>query len=113
MLNNLANVLSDVGQYDRALPLREAILAQDPGDVAQKAMIGKAMRAMGRHAEGIAWLDRAVTEHPDDYELRIQLALTQLADGRYVEGFRNYDYRWMTGELKQRQIPVPNGRARI
>jgi hypothetical protein len=107
VMNNLANVLSDVGQYDRALPLRSAILDQDAGDVAQKAMIGKAMRAMGRHSEGIAWLERAVADHPDDHEMHIQLALTQLADGRYAEGFRNYEHRWMTGELKQRQIPRP------
>lgn len=107
VMNNLANALADVGEYERSLELRRAVLAREPGDVAQKAMIGKALRAMRRHAEGIAYLTQAVADHPEEHELRIQLALTQLADGRYAAGFRNFEARWLTGELKPRKVAQP------
>jgi hypothetical protein len=107
VLNNLANILSDIGQYDRALPLRDRILAKDPADPAQKAMIGKAFRAMGDYQAAIASLQPAIQQHPEHYELQIQLALSQLAAGQYADGFRTYDARWKTGELKPRRIAQP------
>jgi Tfp pilus assembly protein PilF len=107
VLNNLANILGDVGQYERSLELRAQILKADPKDSAQKAMTGKALRAMGRHDEGIAVLTRAIAEHPQEYELQIQLALTQLAARQYSEGFRSYDIRWKTGELTARKVSQP------
>jgi Tfp pilus assembly protein PilF len=107
VLNNLANVLSDIGQYDRALHLRHQILKKTPGDAAQKAMIGKALRGKGDYAASIAYLEPAIADHPTYYELQIQLALSQLAARRYVEGFTTYDVRWKTGELTARKISQP------
>ena len=105
--NNLANILSDLGHYDRAIALRREILKKEPGDANQKAMIGKALRGQGRYAEAITHLTEAAAAHPDQTELQMQLALAQLADRRYVAGFRNYDIRWQTGELTARQMPHP------
>lgn len=107
VLNNMANILSDVGQYDRALPLRQRILEQDPTDANQKAMIGKALRAKGDYQASISFLETAIAAHPDFYELQIQLALSQLADRRYAEGFRTYDIRWKTGEITPRKVAQP------
>ena len=107
IMNNFANILSDIGQYDRALPLRRKILAADPTDQNQKAMIGKALRALGQYDASITHLEAAINDHPDYAEMRIQLALSQLSDRRYAEGFRNYEVRWETGELTPRQMKTP------
>ncbi len=107
VMGNYANVLADVGDYARALPLRHRILAQDPGDRSQKALIGKALRAQGKYDQAIAWLETAIAAHPEDAELRIQLAMSQLADRRYAAGFRSYDIRWQTGELTPRKMDRP------
>ena len=104
---NLANISTDLGDYELAVELRKAVLKEVPDDENMKAMMGKALRGMGRHDEGIAFLEQAVREHPDYAEMRIQLALTQLASARYAEGFRNYEARWETGELTRREIEVP------
>jgi hypothetical protein len=105
--NNLANVLSDIGRYDRAIPLRHQLIDQDPTDAMQKAMVGKALRGQGLYAQSIAWLEQCLADHPEFLELRIQLALSELADRRYSSGFRNYDVRWQTGELKPRALTKP------
>lgn len=104
---NLANILTDLGNYEEALELRAKLLKSRPNDQGNKAMIGKALRAMGRYDEGIAHLEKAIEEHPDYAEMRIQLALTQLAKGDYANGFDNYAARWDTGELTRREIDKP------
>lgn len=106
VINNLANILNDIGQHDRSVALRRQALARDPGDANQKAMIGKALRASGRYADAIAHLAPAAAQHPDFAELRIQLALAQLADRDYVAGFDTYRARWETGELTPRKMTV-------
>jgi Tfp pilus assembly protein PilF len=105
--NNLANILSDIGIYDRSIALRRKVLAADPTDAMQKAMIGKSLRAQGKYGEAIAWLEKCIPEHPEFHELKIQLALAELADRRYAKGFRTYDIRWETGELTPRKISQP------
>lgn len=106
-MGNLANALADVGQHERALALRRDLLKLEPGEQMQKAMCGKSLRMLRRHEEGIAFLEEAVRDHPDNPELRIQLSMTQLAEGRYAEGFRNFEARWATGELTPRQMTTP------
>jgi tetratricopeptide (TPR) repeat protein len=102
---NLANVLTDIGDYDMAIRLRRENIAAEPTDQHQKEMLGKALRGAGRLKEAITELTRFVAEHPENAELKIQLALSQLMDGRYAEGFVNYGARWQTGELTPREIP--------
>ena len=107
VMNNMANILSDLGLYERSITLRRRVLARAPGDAMQKAMIGKSLRAQGKYAEAIAWLEKCIPEHPEFHEMRIQLALAELADRRYAQGFRTYDIRWQTGELTPRKISQP------
>lgn len=107
VLQNYANVLTDLGEYAHALRLRDRILALDPADRSQKAMIGKALRGQGKHAAAIAFLQDAIAQYPDYAELHIQLAMSQLADRRYAEGFRSYEWRWQTGELTPRRMDRP------
>ena len=51
--NNYANILSDVGAYDRSIELRRIILAQNPDDAMQEAMIGRCLRGMGRDRKSV------------------------------------------------------------
>ncbi len=107
VLANLANLLTDLGLNDRALELRHRLLDQTPDNAVIKAMIGKSLRALGRAEDSVYWLLAALADHPADIELRLQLALSRLACGRYVEGFRDYAVRWQTDELTPRSLPQP------
>lgn len=107
IMNNYANILNDIGEHERALDLRRRLRALEPGDPSHKALEGKSLRALRRYDEGIRQLSRDVGDHPDYPELRIQLALTELAAGQYASGFRNYEARWDTGELTPRKMTTP------
>ncbi len=105
--NNLANVLNDVGESERALELRRGLMAEAPEDPNPVALAGKSLRALGRLDEGVALLQGGVARFPHHAEMRVQLALTLLAAGRYAEGFRAYEARWDTGELTPRKVAAP------
>jgi Flp pilus assembly protein TadD len=105
--NNYANILSDIGRYEDSISVREAVLRTAPDDLNQLAMIGRCLRGMGQYADAIAHLGTASARHPDDPELKVQLAFAQLADRRYADGFKTYDIRWQTDELTPRNMPYP------
>lgn len=105
--NNLANILADTGDATEALALRRGLLAEKPDDPNLKAMVGKVLRTLRRHDEGIKLLKEAQAAHPDYVEIVIQLALTQLAGGHYAEGFKNFERRWETDELTPRNMTEP------
>lgn len=105
--NNLANILSDIGEYDRSIALRRTLLKAAPDDVQHKAMIGRCLRGKGDYDASIAFLEKARKAHPDDAELQIQQAFSELGQGAYAAGLENYRARWRAGELQPRDLPFP------
>lgn len=105
--NNLANILADLGQNEEAIELRMALLSQGEGDAMTKALVGKSYRSLGRYDEAVSWLTSCLEQHPDHVEIRIQLAMAQLAAGDHANGFKTYRIRWQTDELKPRNLPRP------
>jgi hypothetical protein len=107
LLNNLANVLSDIGQYDESIAIRQQVLAMDPTALNHVSMIGRCMRGKGDYAGAIAYLSDNIGKHPDDTELKMQLSFAQLGAGDYAQGFETYRIRWEAGEMTPRNVPFP------
>ncbi|MCF6444723.1 tetratricopeptide repeat protein [Nereida sp. MMG024] len=107
MNNNFANVLSDIGCNEEAIALREALLAIQPDSPEQIALIGRALRIDGKLDEARARLETAITQYPDDAELRMQLAFTELTAGNYARGFRLYQARWEQSDIRAPKVPKP------
>ncbi len=105
--NNLANILSDIGEYDRSIALRQKILQDTPDDAQHKALIGRCLRGKGDYAAAISYLEPAIAAHPDDAELKMQLAFAQLGVGDYAAGLNTYKARWQAGELEPRDLDFP------
>lgn len=106
VLNNLANVLADLGRNDEAITLRHRLLELRP-DPQTAAMIGKSLRADSRLDAAIDWLRKVGDRHPDHVEIKLQLALALLTAGQYAEGFDAYGIRWQGDELTPRDMPMP------
>lgn len=105
--NNYANILSDIGDYDASISLRRSLLDADPNSIIQLAMIGRCLRGKGDYHAAIAHLKTAVAAHPQEAELKMQLAFAELGAGAYKPAFENYKARWNAGELKPRDLPYP------
>lgn len=107
VLNNYANILSDLGDYAMSIELREKSLAQDPTHIMHHAMIGRCYRGMGEYEAAIEYLTPKVAEFPQEPEIQLQLAFAQLGAGHYGAAFRSYDARWETEELDPPNVPFP------
>jgi thioredoxin-like negative regulator of GroEL len=104
---NLANVLSDLGKMDESIALRRSLLEENPNLPEQVSLIGRCLRGSGRYDEAIEWLSPAVDQFPDYSDIRMQLALAQMAAGDYDRGFENYRVRWDTDEVRRPKINLP------
>jgi len=107
MNNNFANVLSDVGRNKEAVALRDALLEMKPDSPEQIALIGRALRVDGQLDQSRKRLSDAIKRYPDDAELRMQLAFTELKAGNYAEGFRLYQARWEQSEISPPKVTKP------
>lgn len=107
VLNNYANILSDLGDYEHSIELRKKSLQIDPSHLMHHAMIGRCLRGLGRYQDAIDYLVPAVHAHPNETEIKLQLAFAQLGAGQYGAAFRAYDARWNSDELEQPELPFP------
>lgn len=107
ILNNNANILSDLGEYEQSIKLRQRSLEMDPSHIMHHAMIGRCYRGMGRYRDAIDYLAPKVIAYPNEPEIALQLAFAQLGDGDYGAAFRTYDARWETDELFPSNVPFP------
>ncbi|AKS47778.1 Tetratricopeptide repeat-containing protein [Octadecabacter temperatus] len=107
VLNNYSNILSDLGDYEHSIELRKKSLKLDPSHVMHHAMIGRCLRGLGLYQDAIDYLTPMIKAHPEENEIKLQLAFAQLGAGQYGAAFRTYDARWNSDELDQPQLPFP------
>lgn len=107
VMNNYANILSDLGDYEQSIKLRQSSLKLDPSHLMHHAMIGRCYRGMGQYQKAIDYLTPLVDKFPEEPEIQLQLAFAQLGAGHYGAAFRSYDARWTTDELNAPKVPFP------
>ena len=91
--NALANALSDLDQPEPAIEHYRLALKLRPDWGEALSNLGETLRKLGRFDEAEAHLRRAIAL-VDDAEPHFNLSLILLAEGRFEEGWREYEYRW-------------------
>ncbi len=111
--NNLGNSLMALGRFDEAAEsfMRAAgLLGSSPVPLAARAT---ALQALGKISEAEADCRKAITRDPDFAAAHWNLALNLLLQGRYLEGWRTYEWRWQkpdfTSPLRHTGIPLWDG----
>jgi len=110
LLNNRAAALIHQGRPDAALPDIDRALAINPRNFGALKNRGAALQAAGRDEEAIAWCDRALATRPDEPGPHLNRGIALLRQGKLVEGFRDYEWRWRTtgsGMGRNRHASVP------
>ncbi len=96
------------GQYETALGEFGRAIALDGSFVAARANLAKTLLDLGRLDDALAAFDQAVTIKGDYSELRYCQATAFLLAGRFAEGWRGYEHRWVREEQ-----PVPERHFRL
>jgi len=90
MNNNLALLLADKAEYDKALPLYERALATDPSNARVLNNKGKALAALGKAREAEEVFARAVALEPGLAAAYAGLAAAQCSLQKYKEAEATY-----------------------
>ncbi len=110
LLNNRAAALIHQGRPEMALPDIDRALAINPRNYGALKNRGAALQAAGRDEEAIALCDRALAARPDEPGPHLNRGIALLRQGKLVEGFQEYEWRWRTtgaGMGRNRHVSVP------
>lgn len=100
--NNLAALYSRQGRYTDALPLLAEASAGLPDDESVAINTGIALLATSGPEAAIAHLQSYLSRHPGAAAVHAELGRRLLAQGHYVEGWR--EYAWRSGSRAGRSL---------
>lgn len=81
----LARLLRDRGEYDRAIAIYEGLLEDRPGEAALQREYASTLLWAERYPQAIESLQQYLARHPDDDEARLDLARALYWGGRPLE----------------------------
>jgi Tfp pilus assembly protein PilF len=90
---NLGNLFFRTGDFDRAARTFATLMAQEPDAVRGLVNYGMALKALGRDDEAEASYRRAIAGQPRSVLAHWNLAVLLLSQGRWREGFEEFEWR--------------------
>lgn len=94
-----------LGQVDHATELFRRAVEINPRDANSWNNLGKCLKELNHLRESIAAYNRAVEIMPDYALAHYGRAISLMTDGRLLEGFREYEWRWHS--MTPRKFPQP------
>jgi tetratricopeptide (TPR) repeat protein len=104
---NTANILLDRGQTREAIDLYRAALGLDPSYVDALTNLGAALKSAGEIEEAIACYRKALGLQPGLADAHWNLAAALLLRGDFINGWKEYEWRWETKDFHRRHFPQP------
>jgi len=98
--NNRGVALQNLGRPADALADYERALALAPDHPEASINKGNALLALGRYREALANDEEIIARRPDCGEAHFHAAHVQLALGNYHDGWKEYEWRWCTRQLR-------------
>ncbi len=106
-LNNLGNSLRYTNDIDEADRCFQKAIDLKPDYLNAFKNRGTLHVWTGNVELGLSWYEKALQINPNDAELHRNLGVIYLLQGRFEEGWKEYRWRWLVGDLKRLNIPVP------
>jgi len=111
--NNLGNSLMALGRFAEATESFETAARLLPSSPVPLTALATAQQATGKIIEAETSCREALALKPDFSEAHWNLALNLLLQGRYSEGWREYEWRWLkagfTSPRRHTDIPLWDG----
>ncbi len=105
---NLGNAYRMRGRLEPAIAAYRAALAVDPRQVDAHSALGLCLRDQDDLAGARREFEQALAVEPRHANTRSALAILNLLEGRFAEGWRDYEARWASSEMRPRPLPMPS-----
>ena len=104
---NLGNIFGDQGKLDDAVACYQRALGLRPDYADAHTNLIVTFRDQGRIDDAMACCKRALAFHPDSADTHFCDAYFRLLTGDLVEGWRKYEWRWLTKGVKPHGLTLP------
>lgn len=94
LLNVLAGILRAEGRLEEAAAQLRQALARSPHDATVLTNLGLILQDLGDSTAALRAYDQALAVEPDQAEARANRAIVLLQQGRFEDGWREYEWRW-------------------
>jgi tetratricopeptide (TPR) repeat protein len=105
VLNRIGVIYSELGQWAQALDYLQQAVAMDANYVAAQYHLANALSAIERYDDANRYYRQLCLSKPDWADAHLNLGLNFLACQRWVEGWREYEWRWQVAAY-QRDVLV-------
>ena len=105
--DNLGNALSEWGRSVEAEAACRKALKLAPDFAKAHNNLGTALRDQGRRDEALACFRKALDLDPGMAAAHTNLGMALLYEGDYVQGWREFEWRWRTGKLPDKPSELP------
>ncbi|MDE7548606.1 tetratricopeptide repeat protein [Acetobacter fabarum] len=111
--SNFGNVLFELQDYSGAIDAYKHCLMLQPQHALALSNLGVVLDCQGRHALALNFHKAAIQIEPENGQNRTNHALSLLAHGDYLEGFKAYEWRWNSNIIGKHNLqgPVWNGES--
>lgn len=104
---DLSSAYSALGRFDEARHEAEHAIAMREGNRVAYHNLGHALLNLNRSADAVSAFDRALALGPNEPRTRFSRATALLKAGRFAEGWREYEYRWLDCQTPRTDISAP------
>jgi tetratricopeptide (TPR) repeat protein len=105
--NNLGLALVDLGRHEEAMASYEQALRLRPCDPDLHNNLGTVLAASGRLDEALGSFQLALWLNPNHAGAHWHRALTLLHQGKFEEGWQEYEWRWKRKRARPRKMAQP------
>jgi tetratricopeptide (TPR) repeat protein len=106
-LANRGYVLVALNRLDDALACYRQLLRLDASSPATSVNYGNVLKSLGRLNEAEASYRHAIRMQHDFAEAHIELAHSHLVAGEYELGWRGYEWRWQSSQMRAHYLQSP------
>jgi len=105
--SNLGNALREAGRFEDSVKSHFRALRLKPRSAQFIYNLGLIHRDLCQTADALALFDKALALAPDYVDCRWDRAVILLRKGRFLEGFREYEWRWKMAQSPPRDPGRP------
>jgi Tfp pilus assembly protein PilF len=109
--SNLGNAIRGQHRLAEAVPWYRRAVELKPDFADALANLGTTLKDIGEYDEAMTFFDRAIAVDPKHANAHSARALLLLLRGDYPEGWREFEWRWLSTEMRPRSFVQPAWRG--